>query len=160
MTEQQASTSEGTINNNLIKDKIDLTVGNSFANDMVNDDTTIPSMPLNTDNKIKKERKPRAKKSNKLTDDQIRLNHVSSEKRRREMVRQIYDELVTLVPDLQKNENRSELIIYLKTKNYLNYLYQKNELLRNKIINKNDSNDYGNDNEIVQNLKWELKKKE
>ena len=160
MTEQQASTSEETINNNLIKDKIDLTVGNSFANDMVNDDTTIPSMPLNTDNKIKKERKPRAKKSNKLTDDQIRLNHVSSEKRRREMVRQIYDELVTLVPDLQKNENRSELIIYLKTKNYLNYLYQKNELLRNKIINKNDSNDYGNDNEIVQNLKWELKKKE
>ena len=159
MTEQQDSINKDVTDNNLFKDKTDSTIQNSFTNHTDTDDTTIPLIPLDTDNKIKKDRKPRAKKSNKLTDDQIRLNHVTSEKRRREMVRQIYDELVTLVPDLQKNENRSELIIYLKTKNYLTYLYQKNELLRNKLINKNNSEDFRNDNEIIQNLKWELKKK-
>lgn len=154
--EQQDSVNKETMDNNLFKDGIDSMVDDPFANHTANDDeASIPSIPLQTDNKIKKERKPRAKKSNKLSDDQIRLNHVSSEKRRREMVRQIYDELVTLVPDLQKNENRSELIIYLKTKNYLSYLYQKNESLRNKLTDKNNSND----NEMIQNLKWELGKK-
>ncbi|KAG0669666.1 hypothetical protein C6P45_003493 [Maudiozyma exigua] len=154
--EQHSPINKDAMANNLFKDEIDSTVDDSFVNHTVNDnDATIPSIPLQTNNKIKKERKPRAKKSNKLSDDQIRLNHVSSEKRRREMVRQIYDELVTLVPDLQKNENRSELIIYLKTKNYLSYLYQKNESLRNKLIDKNNSND----NETIQNLKWELGKK-
>lgn len=100
--------------------------------------------------KIKKERKTRTKKINRLSEDQIRINHVSSEKKRREMVRAIYDELIDLVPDLQKNENRSELIIYLKTINYLNWLYKKNEKLRKSLSNANF--------EISQELVWELKK--
>jgi len=109
-------------------------------------------IPVNTENRIKK---VRTKKMKKLSDDQIRMNHVSSEKRRRELVREIYDELVTLVPDLQKNENRSELIIYLKTINYLSWLYRKNRMLRTKIMEEHPSEI----NKITQNLIWKLKEK-
>lgn len=83
-----------------------------------------------------KKRKRRTKKINKLTDGQIRINHVSSEKKRRELERAIFDELVVVVPDLQPQESRSELIIYLKSLSYLSWLYERNEKLRNQIIAK------------------------
>lgn len=81
----------------------------------------------------KRKRKPRAKKANKLSQDQVRKNHVVSEKRRRESVRAIYDELVNMIPDLHANENRSEIVIYLKTMNHLKWLYERNTYLRNKL---------------------------
>ena len=83
-----------------------------------------------------KKRKRRSKKINKLTDGQIRINHVSSEKKRRELERAIFDELVTVVPDLQPQESRSELIIYLKSLSYLNWLYERNENIRKQIMAK------------------------
>lgn len=91
--------------------------------------------------------KSRVKKVKRLSEDQIRINHVSSEKKRRELVRAIYDELVTLVPGLQKNENRSELIIYQKTINYLSWLYEKNEVLRGQLPNST---------QVSEELVWEL----
>lgn len=51
----------------------------------------------------------------KLTGTQKRENHVTSEQRRREILREYYDELVRLVPDLQESENRSEWQIYMKS---------------------------------------------
>lgn len=86
-----------------------------------------------------KKRKRRSKKINKLTDGQIRINHVSSEKKRRELERAIFDELVAVVPDLQPQESRSELIIYLKSLSYLSWLYERNEKLRKKIIAKHEA---------------------
>ncbi|CAI4050810.1 hypothetical protein SKDZ_15G0500 [Saccharomyces kudriavzevii ZP591] len=83
-----------------------------------------------------KKRKRRTKKINKLTDGQIRINHVSSEKKRRELERAIFDELVAVVPDLQPQESRSELIIYLKSLSYLSWLYERNERLREEIVTK------------------------
>lgn len=91
--------------------------------------------------------KSRVKKVKRLSEDQIRINHVSSEKKRRELVRAIYDELVTLVPGLQKNENRSELIIYQKTINYLSWLYEKNEALRGQLQSST---------QVSEELVWEL----
>lgn len=81
---------------------------------------------------IKRVRKPRSKKVNKLSDHQVRVNHVSSEKRRREMIRSTYDDLVEMVPGLEATESRSELIIYLKTMAYLKWLYAKNKRLRDQ----------------------------
>ncbi|CAI4951892.1 BBT_HP_G0091730.mRNA.1.CDS.1 [Saccharomyces cerevisiae] len=86
-----------------------------------------------------KKRKRRSKKINKLTDGQIRINHVSSEKKRRELERAIFDELVAVVPDLQPQESRSELIIYLKSLSYLSWLYERNEKLRKQIIAKHET---------------------
>ena len=115
----------------------------SYTEHAPQDEQEVP----NTDKKVMKEKKSRVKKVKRLSEDQIRINHVSSEKKRRELVRAIYDELVTLVPGLQKNENRSELIIYQKTINYLSWLYEKNGALREQL----------NDKSLLpEDLVWEL----
>ncbi|AMD22115.1 HGL225Wp [Eremothecium sinecaudum] len=69
----------------------------------------------------------------KLSDDQKRENHVTSEQRRREILREYYDELVSKVPDLDESERRSEWQIYMKTKSYLCWLYARNQQLRNHL---------------------------
>ncbi|CCK73395.1 Ino4p NDAI_0G04100 [Naumovozyma dairenensis CBS 421] len=96
----------------------------------------------------------RARKANKLTEDEVRINHVTSEKKRRENVRSIYDDLVKLVPDLEQNENRSELIIYLKTTYYLRWLYKKNNQLRTKL--KEFKDDAYESEAYSQELVWEI----
>lgn len=115
-----------------------------------------------------KKRKRRSKKINKLTDGQIRINHVSSEKKRRELERAIFDELVAVVPDLQPQESRSELIIYLKSLSYLSWLYERNETLRKQIRAKHrartGSSSYGTEHQqdgnisdfVPKELIWEL----
>lgn len=104
---------------------------------------------------IKRKRKQRAKKANKLSQDQVRKNHVVSEKRRRESVRAIYDELVNMIPDLHANENRSEIVIYLKTMNHLKWLYARNTYLRKKLekINLSEGEQV---TKIPDHLIWEL----
>ncbi|AQZ09354.1 INO4 (YOL108C) [Zygosaccharomyces parabailii] len=104
----------------------------------------------------KKKRKPRAKKLNKLSKEEVRKNHVSSEKKRREMVRTIYDDLVNVIPDLQPSENRSEMVIYLKTINHLNWLYRSNMRLRRE-LEKKYQEEGKTDYEIPESLIWELK---
>ncbi|GAV52299.1 hypothetical protein ZYGR_0AG02900 [Zygosaccharomyces rouxii] len=104
---------------------------------------------------LKKKRKPRAKKVNKLSKEEVRQNHVSSEKKRRELVRTIYDELVRMIPDLQPSENRSEMVIYLKTINHLNWLYRNNKRLCGQLEKK--YKELGKDDyRIPENLIWEL----
>ena len=72
--------------------------------------------PPDTQNKVaKKKRKPRRPSDNKLSPDQKRQNHVSSEQRRRQAMRETYDTLVELVPDLCDAEKRSEFMIYAKS---------------------------------------------
>ncbi|CCF57147.1 hypothetical protein KAFR_0C01540 [Kazachstania africana CBS 2517] len=107
--------------------------------------------PTNSNRVEKKPRRPRAKKANKLSEDQVRLNHVSSEKKRREIVRATYDEMVNLVPDLQKDESRSELVIYLKTIKYIKWLRKRNELLYTRLREKTkDDQNF----EVPKNLIW------
>lgn len=103
-----------------------------------------------TPGNIKKVRKPRAKKVNKISIDQARLNHIDSEKRRREIVRSTYDKLVEIVPDLTEEEGRSEINIYLKTMNFLRFLYERNEKLRKDVANANKADS------ITDELTWNL----
>lgn len=105
---------------------------------------------------LKKKRRPRAKKTNKLSKEEVRQNHVSSEKKRRELVRTIYDDLVRMIPDLQPSENRSEMVIYMKTINHLNWLYRHNKRLRKQVEKK--SKELGEDDyRIPESLVWELR---
>ncbi|CCC69464.1 hypothetical protein NCAS_0C04740 [Naumovozyma castellii] len=105
----------------------------------------------------KTEKKVRAKKDRKLSEDEVRMNHLSSEKKRRENVRLTYDDLVKAVPDLRLSENRSELIIYQKTMNYLNWLYKKNSRLRMEITERKRRNDLVEELHVSEELVWELK---
>ncbi|CCE66274.1 hypothetical protein TPHA_0P01160 [Tetrapisispora phaffii CBS 4417] len=109
-------------------------------------------------NVMKKVRKPRSKKVNKLSESQIKMNHVTSEQKRRMLVRSIYDDLVEAVPDLSAEESRSELLIYLKTVNYMNWLYKRNEVLRTQLVNKYKERGMYNKYSIPQNLIWEQKR--
>lgn len=140
-----------TKNKNVISNVGDVTGENSTntpeSNNLFNTETTVTEV---TTKKIKKQRN---KKPKRLTDHQVRVNHVTSEKKRREMIRSIYDDLVRLVPGLEVTENRSELIIYLKTMAYLKWLYSKNKKLRQQIkvhggISEQDL--------IAKDLVWEL----
>ncbi|KAL3229802.1 Protein INO4 [Nakaseomyces bracarensis] len=94
-------------------------------------------------------------KSNKLTEGQVRINHVVSEQKRRELIRALYDELVEIVPDLLPKENRSEMVIYLKTANYLRWLYKRNAELRKQIDEK-----FQGEKEIPSDLVWNLREDE
>lgn len=93
-------------------------------------------------------------KINKLSEGQVRLNHVVSEQKRRELIRAIYDELVEIVPDLQPKENRSEMVIYTKTAYYLRWLYKRNAELREEIRERFSNK------EISSELIWELREEQ
>ncbi|KAH3898750.1 Ino4p SCDLUD_005079 [Saccharomycodes ludwigii] len=106
---------------------------------------------------VKKENKvtkPRKKKK-LLTDDIKRENHIKSEQKRREMIRECYDILVGLIPDLLEEEKRSELVIYEKTIAYIKSLYHENEKLRNELI-EYCSNGSGSNAGISNELIWEI----
>ena len=104
---------------------------------------------------IKQRKKPRVEKKSKLSLNQVRKNHVVSEQRRRELVRGIYDDLVGIVPGLEKSERRSEFLIYVKTMNHLSWLYKRNSYLRAKLYEKYESQ--GRSNVAIPNwLVWDL----
>lgn len=105
---------------------------------------------------VKPKRKPRAPKKNKLSSDQVRKNHVVSEQRRRELVRAVYDDLVEIVPDLEPSERRSEILIYLKTINHLQWLYRRNSYLRKLLTEKYESQGKPAV-ELPNRLVWELR---
>lgn len=104
---------------------------------------------------VKCRKRSRVTKKNKLSDDQVRRNHVVSEQRRRELVRGIYDDLVEIVPGLERGERRSELVIYLKTINRLKWLYKRNLLLREKLREKYQAEGKSNP-AIPEWLVWDL----
>ncbi|CUS21647.1 LAQU0S03e07404g1_1 [Lachancea quebecensis] len=76
-------------------------------------DSRAPS-DISADTADQRKRK-RASRESSLSEDQKRQNHVSSEQRRRQAMRQTYDTLVDIVPDLTSAQSRSELQIYAKS---------------------------------------------
>ncbi|QLL32988.1 hypothetical protein HG536_0D05100 [Torulaspora globosa] len=105
---------------------------------------------------VKPRRKPRAPKKNKLSSDQVRRNHVVSEQRRRELVRNVYDDLVEVVAGLEPSERRSEVLIYLKTINHLKWLYRRNSYLR-KLLTEKYERQGKPAVELPNRLVWELR---
>ncbi|SCU81405.1 LAMI_0B06084g1_1 [Lachancea mirantina] len=95
-----------------------------------------------------------------LSEDQKRFNHVSSEQRRRQAMREAYDQLVDAVPDLTLEERRSELMIYAKTTRYLRWLYAQNKALRHECsrLQTRDSSLTGYS--IPRKLIWDIGKNE
>ncbi|SCU78996.1 LANO_0A04742g1_1 [Lachancea nothofagi CBS 11611] len=84
-------------------------------------------------------KRKRATRESSLSEDQKRQNHVSSEQRRRQAMRQTYDTLVEMVPDLTASQSRSEMQIYARSYNYLAWLYERNRLLREELKQKTGS---------------------
>ncbi|SCU91449.1 LAFA_0F03818g1_1 [Lachancea sp. 'fantastica'] len=68
-----------------------------------------------------------------LSEDQKRQNHVSSEQRRRQAMRETYDTLVEMVPDLSPEQRRSEMQIFARSYNYVVWLYERNRILREQL---------------------------
>lgn len=138
-------------NNNVESNNININ-DTSVMIDTINSMDTSIDVPVT----VKKVRKSRAKKFNKLSETQVKINHISSEQKRRELVRSLYDDLVEVVPDLQADESRSEMIIYLKTINYLKWLYQRNDYLRSKLLESYRKRRSSSDLRIPDHLIWEL----
>ncbi|SCU80572.1 LADA_0B08350g1_1 [Lachancea dasiensis] len=84
-----------------------------------------------------------------LSEDQKRQNHVSCEQRRRQAMRETYDTLVEVVPDLTTDHRRSEMQIYARSYNYLVWLYQRNQELRKRVEEQTGS-------EVPHYLAWEI----
>lgn len=64
-----------------------------------------------------------------LSLEEKKNNHIASENRRREQIRNAFDKLVDIVPELESHESRSELAVLQKTTAYLERLRQENEEL-------------------------------
>ena len=95
---------------------------------------TAPQLSSSTGNTAPENTKKTPKRWKKplLTDNVKKKNHISSEHRRREMIKQKHDSLIKLVPALSKDPDqvKGELIIYPKTYEYLVELYEENLKLR------------------------------
>ncbi|CEP61253.1 Ino4p LALA0_S02e10198g [Lachancea lanzarotensis] len=78
-------------------------------------------------------KRKQGQRGSSLSEDQKRQNHVSSEQRRRQAMRETYDTLVEMVPDLSSKQRRSEMQIYARSYNYLVWLYERNRILREQL---------------------------
>lgn len=67
-----------------------------------------------------------------LTEEQKKRNHIRSENKRRDNIREKFDLLVELVPSLSPNESRSEHIILTKTATYIEDLRRQVQELDGK----------------------------
>ena len=77
-------------------------------------------------------RPPRKKRRENLSEAQKRLNHITSEQRRRNLIQQGFNEIHKMVPLLRAQRERgdSKSVVLLKTVDYLLELKEGNERLR------------------------------
>lgn len=59
----------------------------------------------------------------------MQARHIASEKKRRETIRQAFDRIVDLVPDLTPAESRTEVAVLTKSANFIDQLRYENEKL-------------------------------
>ncbi|KAI9315666.1 Myc-type, basic helix-loop-helix domain-containing protein, partial [Dichotomocladium elegans] len=67
-----------------------------------------------------------------LTDDERRANHIASEQRRRNAIRNGFKELTELIPTL-KNIHHSKSTILFKASEYIRHLEKRNRHLRDRL---------------------------
>lgn len=65
-----------------------------------------------------------------LTPEEKKANHIASEKKRRQAIREGFDKITNIVPDLDPSQGRSEAIVLTKTVEFLNNLLEENNALR------------------------------
>lgn len=59
----------------------------------------------------------------------MQARHIASEKKRRETIRQAFDRIVDLVPNLTPAESRTEVAVLTKSANFIDQLRYENEKL-------------------------------
>ncbi|VVT46837.1 uncharacterized protein SAPINGB_P001411 [Magnusiomyces paraingens] len=64
-----------------------------------------------------------------LTPDEKKANHIASEQKRRQAIREGFDKITEIVPDLDKSQGRSEATVLLKTVKFLHMLIDENTQL-------------------------------
>lgn len=87
------------------------------------------SRTRNPDSSPKSKKKPQAQKRDNLTEAQKRENHIHSEQKRRNLIRQGFEELCALVPEL-KAGGYSKSAVLIHAANYLDDLKKGNAQLR------------------------------
>lgn len=71
-------------------------------------------------------------KQSQLSEEQKKAHHIASEQKRRENIRQEFDRIVELTPQLSDKESRSELNILSKSADYIEELKSQNAALIEK----------------------------
>ncbi|RCK54649.1 Protein INO4 [Candida viswanathii] len=97
-------------------------------------DTSSPEASMapeqNSNNELTPAKQGRKKtKSSVLSDEQKKAHHIASEQKRRENIRSEFDKIVSLTPNLNELENRSELNILTKSADYIDQLREENAKL-------------------------------
>lgn len=60
-----------------------------------------------------------------LTPAEKKANHIQSEQKRRQVIRDAFDELTTIVPGLGRSQSKSEAIVLKKTVDYIHQQQQE-----------------------------------
>jgi len=78
---------------------------------------------------------PRKKRRENLSEHQKRINHITSEQKRRNLIQQGFCEIHSLVPTLrsQKERGDSKSTVLLKTVDYIVELQEGNDRLRRMV---------------------------
>ncbi|KAI9281984.1 hypothetical protein BY458DRAFT_552745 [Sporodiniella umbellata] len=113
------------------------TSGSSWTDESSSHRPTSPSTPTSPPQKRTAEELPKAKKARVstkelLTEDEKRANHISSEQKRRSMIRNGFKELTELVPGLV-NSNHSKSTILFKSAELIRRTEEKNKALQEKV---------------------------
>lgn len=64
-----------------------------------------------------------------LTADEKKANHIASEQKRRQAIREGFDKITAVVPDLDKSQGRSEATVLTETVKFLHNLINENDAL-------------------------------
>lgn len=83
-----------------------------------------------------KKSKTQQKKTVFLTEEEKKKHHIASEQKRRQAIRDAFNRLVELVPDLKPSDNRSEILILNKSADYLDVLLKEHKSLVTQLENK------------------------
>lgn len=65
-----------------------------------------------------------------LTEEEKKANHIASEKKRRQAIREAFDKITDIVPTLTEAQRRSEAIVLEETAKFLKRLLEENRKLR------------------------------
>ncbi|EPS45039.1 hypothetical protein H072_1064 [Dactylellina haptotyla CBS 200.50] len=88
--------------------------------------------PVGTSSKNKKKKKPKGPKRENLSEAQKRENHIQSEQKRRNLIREGFDDLCNLVPEL-RGGGYSKSAILIHAANFLEQLDEGNKTLQRRI---------------------------
>ncbi|KAF3910519.1 hypothetical protein ABW21_db0200327 [Orbilia brochopaga] len=102
----------------------------SMSRAMTKDDMASPSSGSMV--KQKKKKKPKGPKRENLSEAQKRENHIQSEQKRRNLIREGFDDLCNLVPEL-RGGGYSKSAILIHAANFLEQLEEGNQALQTRV---------------------------